>query len=68
MGIIHTAKKFLISELTKKKRRLKIEEIKRLERAERKLTKKEEYEVRIFISAHSEAYGLVISDRDGCKF
>lgn len=45
MGIIHTAKKFLVSELIRKKTQLKKEEIKRHEGHIRKLTKKEEFEV-----------------------
>lgn len=45
MGIIHTAKKFLVSELMKKKTQLKREELKRLDGQSRKLTKKEEFEV-----------------------
>lgn len=45
MGIIHTAKKFLVGELVKKKTQLKTEEIKRFEGKERRLNKREEYEV-----------------------
>lgn len=49
MGIIHTAKKFLVSVLHKKKYQLKKEELKRIEGQERKLTSKEEREVNILL-------------------
>lgn len=44
MGIIHTAKKYLVPELVKKKTRLKKEQL-RLKGEERKLNKREEIEV-----------------------
>lgn len=47
MGIIHTAKKFLVPELIKKKTQLKKEEIHKLEGVIRKLTKREECMVRV---------------------
>lgn len=48
MGIIHTAKKFLVPELIKKKTQLKKEETKRLHGREGKLIRRDELEVRIF--------------------
>lgn len=45
MGIIHTAKKNLVSELVKKKNKLKKETISRLEGKPRELTTKETVEV-----------------------
>lgn len=49
MGIIHTAKKNIISELVRRKKMLKEEEIMREEKVLRKLTKKEELDVSTFI-------------------
>lgn len=45
MGIIHTAKKFLVPELIKKKTKLKKEQLK-LKREERRLNKQEELDVK----------------------
>lgn len=45
MGIIHTAKKNVLTELVRKKTQLKLEDIIRVEHYERGLTKKEELEV-----------------------
>lgn len=48
MGIIHTAKKYIVPELNKKYVNLKQEEIARVEGKYRSLTKKEEIDVRIY--------------------
>lgn len=47
MGIIHTAKKFLVPELIKKKTKLKKEQLK-LKGEQRKLNKREELDVKCF--------------------
>lgn len=48
MGIIHTAKKNIVAELTKKKSNLKKEEIARMEGKIRELNTKELVEVSLF--------------------
>lgn len=48
MGIIHTAKKNIVSELIRKKKQLKMEYIARMEQKPRELTTAEKLEVSSF--------------------
>ncbi|KAF2880445.1 hypothetical protein ILUMI_25723 [Ignelater luminosus] len=60
MGIIHTAKKYIVSELEKKNKKLKLEDVARNERVCRPLSKKEEQEIRSTAEKESKSINLNI--------
>lgn len=58
MGIIHTAKKFIVPELVRKNTILKREDIARTEHKYRSLTKKEELEIKLLAEKESKCINL----------
>lgn len=60
MGIIHTAKKYIVPELMRKNTKLKEEEIARTEHKCRQLSKKEELEIKLLAEKESKSINLNI--------
>ncbi|XP_018565825.1 nuclear factor NF-kappa-B p110 subunit isoform X2 [Anoplophora glabripennis] len=60
MGIIHTAKKNIVSELMRKKKQLKMEYIARMEQRPRELTTAEKLEIKGLAEAESKSINLNI--------